>query len=65
MRRTLDSKPMDRAMAALLIALISTLGCPPPGERLAPAAGLWQKSTNALSETGSGRARVIHRCLHE
>jgi RHS repeat-associated protein len=50
MRNTHAVKPMDRAIAALWIALISTLGCPPGGEKLAPAAGLPQYQERALVE---------------
>jgi len=48
MRSTSTARPIDRAIAALGIALISTLGCPPQGGKLAPAAGLPQYQERAV-----------------
>lgn len=48
MRSTSTARPIDRAIAALWIALISTLGCPPQGGKLAPAAGLPQYQERAV-----------------
>jgi hypothetical protein len=48
MRNTITARPIDRAIAALWIALISTLGCPPRSEMLAPAAGLPQYQERAV-----------------
>jgi len=48
MRNTTTARPIDRATAVLWIALISTLGCPPTGEKLAPAAGLPQYQERAV-----------------
>jgi RHS repeat-associated protein len=50
MRNTLAAKPIDRAIAVLWIVLISTLGCPPQGKKLAPAAGLPQFQERAAVE---------------
>jgi len=48
MRNRIQARPIDRAMAALGIVLISTLGCPPKAQKLAPAAGLPQYQERAV-----------------
>jgi len=50
MRNTHNAKPIDRAIAVLWIVLIATLGCPPRGKKLAPAAGLPQFQERAAVE---------------
>lgn len=50
MKNRLPAKPIDRAIAALSIVLISTLGCPPRSKKLAPAAGLPQYQERAAVE---------------
>jgi RHS repeat-associated protein len=48
MRNPVTVKPMDRAIAALWIFLISTLGCPGGGVKVAPAPGLPQYQERAM-----------------
>lgn len=50
MRKPHSARLMDRAIATLGIALIATLGCPPSGKKLAPAAGLPQYQERAVLE---------------
>jgi RHS repeat-associated protein len=47
MRNTVTTKPIDRGIAALGIALISVLGCPPGNKKLSPATGLPQYQERA------------------
>ena len=48
MRGMMTARPMDRAIAALGIVLIATLGCPPTAAKLAPAAGLPEYQERAV-----------------
>ena len=48
MRNSVTVKPVDRAIAALWIVLISTLGCPGGGVKLSPAPGLPQYQERAM-----------------
>jgi RHS repeat-associated protein len=54
MRNGITRKPIDRAIAGFWIVLLSTLGCPPQGGKLAPAAGLPQYQERAAVPVPGG-----------
>jgi RHS repeat-associated protein len=59
MRNTIAIRPLDRAIAVLGIALISTLGCPPHSSKLAPAAGLPQYQERAAVDVPGGMVNPL------